>query len=78
MTGECIHSPVLTPDTCTMCQSAPGPAPRVNRHTRGPVFPARYAGQCPTCSLPIVVGQLVQSWSDGKYRHAGGDHPCTP
>lgn len=75
---ECIHSLVLTPDTCALCHKLQdGPPPRIERHKVGPEFRAKFESECPGCHLPISPGQVLQKWSDNRYRH-GGAYPCTP
>lgn len=62
---ECDHlGRMIYPGECTICSGADrklkeqqAQAPRV--------FPAKYAGQCSECNLPIEVGQSI-SWSEGK------------
>lgn len=64
---ECIH--LLNPATCTICN---GRERREREtHTEGRrEFPAKYEGQCPTCNLPIRVGDTV-AWRTGEpARHA--------
>lgn len=65
---ECIHSIVLTPEECTLCRQAP--LVKTHPNSPGVTFPARLPGQCPSCDLPIQVGQHITRWDDGRYRHS--------
>lgn len=52
---ECIHD--MDPDHCSICKH-----PSLRRKSTveyGPVFTARFDGQCRGCNLPIHVGQAV-------------------
>lgn len=81
-TNECPHSIALAPSDCAICLGSEPLIPEPKRHSanatpKGRVFTAKYPGECPSCHLPITVGQPVQQWTDKRYRHAGA-HPCTP
>lgn len=65
---DCPHG--SDPLTCRVCRPAPPTAPVTLEYE----FKAKFDGQCPGCNLPIVTGQGVGKWSDGRTRHA----MCTP
>jgi hypothetical protein len=59
--------------TCSTCLH--GPEVRSSRRRYVPVddapsFPARFAGQCPACNLPIAVGRPIVKTTLGLYVHA--------
>lgn len=59
--GECLHGG--DPATCPPCNQPTG---RANRWYRGH---ARFPSDCPTCGLPIRVGDAIA-------RHVDGDLWC--
>lgn len=59
------------PNTCVDCmyEGKQAPAPKVETPKIESVFTANYEGQCPTCNLPISVGQRIARMSNDRYIH---------
>lgn len=57
--NDCIH--LLDPATCTICNGRDERERRNRIRTveRPRIFPARFAGDCDACNLPIHVGQPI-------------------
>jgi hypothetical protein len=63
---ECKHG--LDPATCSLCLHGPE---RKVVPTIEVTMMSRYEGQCPSCDLPIHIGQVIHGLSNGSYVHAG-------
>jgi hypothetical protein len=50
----------------------PKPPPNPTVEAR---FAAMYEGQCPSCNLPIQIGQPIARLSDSTYVHQGSCEP---
>jgi len=67
VTAECIHGlgPVAA---CTICN---GKDRAARNQPQWRYFPARYAGQCGACDLPITIGQVIAWCEDNPVIHEG-------
>jgi len=69
---ECIHG--LGPvSACTVCNGR-DERERTEASERPRVFPAKYAGQCAACNLPITIGQPIAWLPDRPVTHEGCAH----
>lgn len=70
--SECLHG-MPSPSSCIDCMDEGNiPIPTTEPETVEYQFLARYEGsQCPSCNLPIAVGDLVAKMSSGRYLHNG-------
>ena len=67
--SDCPHG--LDTAWCATCKHGPSKPSAV---TIEATFRARYEGDCPGCSLPIHIGQVVHKLSNERYVHEG----CQP
>jgi len=65
--NECIHGlgPIAA---CTICNGRERREAAVNAE-QPRTFPARFDGQCPSCNLPIQVGQRIAWLPDRPVTH---------
>lgn len=62
---ECPHG--LDARWCSICLhgiTKPEPPPTIEA-----TFRSRYDGHCPTCNLPITVGEVIHRLSNDRYVH---------
>ena len=59
--GECIHG-IWPASVCTVCN---GKDRKAETEVHWRTFPAKYAGQCAGCDLPINVGDII-AWQEGQ------------
>lgn len=66
---DCPHG-MPTPASCLDCMDEGNlpPAP-IEREERDYDFPAQHPGDCPSCHLPINVGQRIVKTTLGRYLH---------
>lgn len=76
--ADCTHG-MPTPAACFECMEdgnlAPPPKPEGPYREPGASTTARHdGGICDGCGGAVHVGQEIQKWTDGRWRHRG----CTP
>ena len=59
---ECIHGMEFG---CSICSGKDKPAPETIEFS----YWAKYDGHCPSCNLPIVIGQRCSKTSKGRNLH---------
>lgn len=63
---ECLHG--MDERDCATCKHGPEREPAVVVEA---IFKAQYRGDCSSCRLPIVIGQILCRLSNDRYVHQG-------